>query len=223
MGIVEEVGAEVTHIKPGDRVVVPFNISCGSCWMCSRGLLRPVRDHPGARAGQGRGAVRLHLAVRLGARRPGRVPPGAAGPLRPDQGARRAHRRALPLPLRHPAHRLAGRRRTPTCRRGGTLAVLGLGPVGQFCARIGRHLGAERVIGVDLVPERLAMAARARRRGRSTCDEVDDVAARADRADRRPRPGRRHRRRRHGGARLAARQGRPGRGRACCRTRWPSR
>src|SRR4028118_1139830 len=37
MGIVEEVGAEVTHIKPGDRVVVPFNISCGSCWMCARG------------------------------------------------------------------------------------------------------------------------------------------------------------------------------------------
>src|SRR5512132_1092762 len=38
MGIVEEVGADVTHIKAGDRVVVPFNISCGSCWMCSRGL-----------------------------------------------------------------------------------------------------------------------------------------------------------------------------------------
>src|SRR5512144_757239 len=38
MGIVEEVGSEVTHIKPGDRVVVPFNISCGSCWMCTRGL-----------------------------------------------------------------------------------------------------------------------------------------------------------------------------------------
>ena len=38
MGIVEEVGSEVTHIAPGDRVVVPFNISCGSCWMCTRGL-----------------------------------------------------------------------------------------------------------------------------------------------------------------------------------------
>jgi threonine dehydrogenase-like Zn-dependent dehydrogenase len=38
MGIVEEVGPEVTHIKPGDRVVVPFNISCGHCWMCSRGF-----------------------------------------------------------------------------------------------------------------------------------------------------------------------------------------
>ena len=38
MGIVMEVGAEVTNIKVGDRVVIPFNISCGSCWMCSRGL-----------------------------------------------------------------------------------------------------------------------------------------------------------------------------------------
>src|SRR5262249_61720857 len=38
MGIVEEVGSEVTQLKPGDRVVVPFNISCGSCFMCTRGL-----------------------------------------------------------------------------------------------------------------------------------------------------------------------------------------
>ena len=37
MGIVEEVGADVHHISPGDRVVIPFNISCGSCWTCSRG------------------------------------------------------------------------------------------------------------------------------------------------------------------------------------------
>src|SRR6478672_11315498 len=38
MGIVEEVGAAVTNLRPGDRVVVPFNISCGECWMCQRGL-----------------------------------------------------------------------------------------------------------------------------------------------------------------------------------------
>ena len=59
---------------------------------------------------------------------------------------------------------------------GGTLAVLGLGPVGQFAARIGRHLGADRVIGVDLVPERLAMAAA---HGIEVLDarDVDDVAA----------------------------------------------
>ena len=57
---------------------------------------------------------------------------------------------------------------------GGTLAVFGLGPVGQFCARIGRHLGADRVIGLDLVPERLEMA---RRHGIETLDvsQLDDV------------------------------------------------
>src|SRR5881227_1783639 len=38
MGIVEEVGTDVTHVKPGDRVVIPFNISCGHCWMCGQGL-----------------------------------------------------------------------------------------------------------------------------------------------------------------------------------------
>ena len=92
MGIVEEVGAEVTHIRPGDRVVVPFNISCGSCWMCSRELYAQCETTQVRDAGQGRGAVRLHLPVRLGAGRPGRVPAGAAGALRPDQGPGR-HRR----------------------------------------------------------------------------------------------------------------------------------
>jgi threonine dehydrogenase-like Zn-dependent dehydrogenase len=59
---------------------------------------------------------------------------------------------------------------------GSTVAVLGLGPVGQFCTRIARHLGAERVIGVDSVPERLAMA---QRHGVETLDDsdVDDVAS----------------------------------------------
>src|ERR671937_791059 len=50
MGTVEEVGREVRHVRPGDRVVVPFNISCGECFMCSRGLFAQcertqVRDH----------------------------------------------------------------------------------------------------------------------------------------------------------------------------------
>ena len=57
---------------------------------------------------------------------------------------------------------------------GGVLAVLGLGPVGQFCVRIARHLGVERVIAVDLVPERLAMAGK---HGAELLDarDVDDV------------------------------------------------
>ena len=69
-----------------------------------------VRDHPGSRAGNGRRAVRLHEAVRPGAGGPGGVPARAAGALRPDQGARRPAGRALPVPLRRPADRVAGGR-----------------------------------------------------------------------------------------------------------------
>ena len=44
MGIVEDIGPGVNHIKPGDRVVIPFNVSCGSCWMCRRGLMSSARQ-----------------------------------------------------------------------------------------------------------------------------------------------------------------------------------
>src|SRR5436305_14865676 len=53
MGIVEQVGDAVTHVRPGDRVVIPFNISCGSCFMCSRGLFSPCETT--AVRGEGRG------------------------------------------------------------------------------------------------------------------------------------------------------------------------
>jgi threonine dehydrogenase-like Zn-dependent dehydrogenase len=157
MGIVEEVGPGVTHIKAGDRVVVPFNISCGSCWMCTRGLYAQcettqVRD-------QGKGAALFGYTSLYGA-----VPGGQAEYLRVPQ----AHFGPIKVPDAHTDQRwLYLSDILPTAwqavayadvPRGGTLAVLGLGPVGQFCARIGRHQGAERVIGVDLVPEHIAMA-----------------------------------------------------------------
>ncbi|MGH3361305.1 MAG: alcohol dehydrogenase catalytic domain-containing protein [Nocardioides sp.] len=53
MGVVEEVGSEVTHIKPGDRVVVPFNISCGSCWMCDRGYFAQCETTRNRKTGKG--------------------------------------------------------------------------------------------------------------------------------------------------------------------------
>ena len=73
MGIVEAVGSAVTNIAPGDRVVVPFNISCGHCYMCAPGPAVAVRDDAGARVRHRRGAVRLHQALRPGARRAGRA------------------------------------------------------------------------------------------------------------------------------------------------------
>ncbi len=175
MGIVQEVGPEVSHIKAGDRVVIPFNISCGSCWMCSRGLFAQCETTQNRTTGKGAslfGYTELY----------GSVPGGQAEYLRVPQ----AHFGPIKVPDEHPDERfLFLSDILPTAWQavefaevpaGGTLAVLGLGPVGQFSARIGRHLGAERVIAVDSVPERLAMA---RRHGIETLDsrEVDDVAA----------------------------------------------
>ena len=61
MGIVEEVGAEVTHIRPGDRVVIPFNISCGHCWMCARGYFAQCETTQVRDQGKGAGCVKVVL------------------------------------------------------------------------------------------------------------------------------------------------------------------
>ena len=103
MGIVEAVGAEVTHIRPGDRVVVPFNISCGHCWMCTHGLQSQcdtTQVHEHGTGGALFGYTKLYGQV---PGRAGRAAAGPPGPGRPDQGAPRSPRRALPVPLRRAA------------------------------------------------------------------------------------------------------------------------
>lgn len=158
MGIVEEVGAEVTHIKPGDRVVIPFNISCGHCHMCGMKLFAQcettqVRD-------QGMGAA-LFGYTKLYGEVPGaqaeylRVPQAQFGPVKVPHGPpdERFVYLSDVLPTSWQAVRYAD---VPD---GGTVAVFGLGPIGQMSARIARHLGY-RVIGIDGVQERLAMARR---------------------------------------------------------------
>ncbi len=173
MGVVEEVGAEVTHIKPGDRVVVPFNISCGSCWMCSRGLFAQCETTQNRAQGKGAslfGYTELYGSVPGGQAEYLRVPQAHFGPIKvPDEGADERYLYLSDI--------------LPTAWQGvayadvpeeGTLAVLGLGPVGQLAGRIAVHQG-RRVIGVDRVPERLDLA---RSFGMETIDldEVDDVA-----------------------------------------------
>ncbi|MDQ3465237.1 MAG: glutathione-dependent formaldehyde dehydrogenase [Actinomycetota bacterium] len=157
MGMVEEVGSAVTHISPGDRVVIPFNISCGHCWMCSRGLFAQcettqVRE-------QGKGAALLGYTTLYGAVPGGqaeylRVPQAQFGPIKvpSDHADERFLYLSDVLPTAWQAVQYAG---VPD---GGSLAVLGLGPIGQMAVRIARHLGVERVFGVDSVPERLALA-----------------------------------------------------------------
>ncbi|RLP75198.1 glutathione-dependent formaldehyde dehydrogenase [Micromonospora sp. BL4] len=173
MGIVEEVGPEVTRLKPGDRVVVPFNISCGSCWMCQRQLYAQCETTQVTSQGKGAalfGYTSLYGSVPGGQAEYLRVPQAHFGPITvPQTGADERYLYLSDiLPTAWQAVKYAD---TPP---GGTLAVFGLGPVGQFCARIGRHLGAGRVIGLDLVPERLELA---RRHGIEVLDvrELDDV------------------------------------------------
>jgi threonine dehydrogenase-like Zn-dependent dehydrogenase len=159
MGIVEEVGAEVSHIKPGDRVVVPFNISCGHCFMCRQGLQSQCETTQ-VRA-KGKGAALLGYTKLYG-----QVPGGQAEYLRVPQ----AHYGPIPVPQGPPDERFVYLSdvlptawqavRYAAVPEGGSVAVFGLGPIGQMCCRVAKHLGAGQVIGVDLVPERLALAAK---------------------------------------------------------------
>ncbi|WP_229074903.1 zinc-dependent alcohol dehydrogenase [Actinoplanes sp. DH11] len=174
MGIVEEVGPEVTHIKPGDRVVIPFNISCGYCWMCKRGFFAQCETTQNVDQGKGAslfGYTKLY----------GQVPGGQAEYLRVPQ----AHFGPIKVPDHHPDERYLFLSDVLTTswqaakyadvQPGDTVFVTGLGPIGQMTARIARHLGAARVIASDSVPERLEMA---RRHGIETLDDSDvDVPA----------------------------------------------
>lgn len=160
MGVVEEVGPEVRNLKVGDRVVVPFGIACGRCFMCERGLqsqceATQVREHDKGAALFG--YTRLYGSVPGGQAEYLRVPFAHYGPVVvPDDGEPDERYLYLSdvLPTAWQAVEYAD---VPP---GGTVTVLGLGPIGQMAARVALHRGAERVIGVDLVPERLAMAAR---------------------------------------------------------------
>jgi threonine dehydrogenase-like Zn-dependent dehydrogenase len=158
MGIVEEVGTAVTHIRPGDRVVVPFNIACGTCWMCERQLYAQCETTQVREYGTG-GALFGYTKLY------GQVPGGQAEYVRVPQ----AHFGPIAVPHEGPDDRFLFLSDVlPTAWQaveyadipvGGSAAVFGLGPIGQMSARMARHRGA-RVIGVDLVSARLDMARR---------------------------------------------------------------
>lgn len=157
MGVVESVGDAVTNVKPGDRVVVPFNIACGECSMCLKGLTTQcettrVREYD-------RGAAMFGYTKLYG-----HIPGGQAEYLRVPH----ANFMAKKIPSTHSDDRyLYLSDVLPTAWQAvkyanipenDTVAVFGLGPIGDMACRVAKHLGAVNVIGIDLVPERLARA-----------------------------------------------------------------
>jgi threonine dehydrogenase-like Zn-dependent dehydrogenase len=173
MGIVEEVGGEVSHIAAGDRVVIPFNIACGHCFMCGQGLHSQCETTQVREEGMGAalfGYTKLYGEVPGGQAEFLRVPQAHFGPIKVPEGPPDERFLYLSdvLPTAWQAVEYAA------IPPGGSVVVLGLGPIGDMSARVALQRGAERVIGVDLVSERVE---RARRRGVEALDsrEHDDI------------------------------------------------
>lgn len=172
MGIVVETGSGVTNLAVGDRVVVPFQIACGSCWMCSRDLQTQCETTQMRETGMGAalfGYSSLYGAVPGGQAELLRVPHADYGPIKIESDLDDDHfvylSDVLPTAFQGLEYSAVG--------EGDTLLVIGLGPIGDMAARLALHRGV-RVIGADLVPERLARSAA---RGAETYDVTKvDVA-----------------------------------------------
>jgi threonine dehydrogenase-like Zn-dependent dehydrogenase len=164
MGEVVEVGADNKKLKVGDRVVVPFTISCGECFFCKRGFYsgcersNPNREMAAKLWGNSPAGL-FGYSHLLGGYAGGqaeylRVPYADVGPLKVPAGM--SDEQALFLSDIFPTGYMAAE--FCNIQGGDTIAIWGCGPVGQFAIRSAFLLGAERVIAIDTVPERLAMA-----------------------------------------------------------------
>ncbi|MBV9957252.1 MAG: glutathione-dependent formaldehyde dehydrogenase [Acidobacteria bacterium] len=177
MGEVVEVGSEVTNLKPGDRVVVPFTISCGNCFFCQKELWS-LCDNSNPKASIAEklygyspaglfGYSHMTGGYAGGQAEYLRVPFADVGPLKipeelPDE-------KVLFLSDIFPTGYMAAE--NCSIEGGDTVAVWGCGPVGQFAIKSAWMLGAGRVIAIDEVPERLQMA---RDEGKAETLDFDD-------------------------------------------------
>ncbi len=165
MGVVREIGPEVSTLAVGDRVVVPFNVSCGTCWMCDQGLYSQCETTQNREHGTGAslfGYSKLYGQVPGGQAEMLRVPFADTLPIKVPHGPSDDRFLFLSdvLPTAWQAVEYAD------VPQGGTLLVIGVGPIGDMACRIALHRGV-RVIAVDRVPERLARVAG---RGAETID-----------------------------------------------------
>ncbi len=144
-GVVEEVGSEVTSVRPGDRVVAPFNIVCGDCWFCKRGQTSLCEDFRNLGAGEMGGGLGGTHAERL------RVPNADRNLLKIPDGIE--DERALflgdILTTGYYAAAIAG------IEPGDTVAVVGAGPVGFFAAQAARLHDPAKVLVLDMQQDRL--------------------------------------------------------------------
>lgn len=165
MGEVVEIGKEVKNLKVGDRVVVPFTISCGECYFCQKEMFSLCdNSNPNAeiaRKAMGHSPAGLFGFSHMLGGYPGgqaeylRVPFADVGPLKVPEGIE--DEKVLFLSDIFPTGYMAAE----NCgiEEGDTVAIWGCGPVGQMSIQSAWMLGAGRVIAIDMVPERLAMAA----------------------------------------------------------------
>lgn len=178
MGEVVEVGRDVRNLKVGDRVVVPFNIACGDCFFCRKQLFS-LCDRSNPNADQARKAMGQSPSGLFGYSHmlggfPGgqaeylRVPYADVGPIKVPTGI--PDEQVLFLSDIFPTGYMAAE--NAEIEEGDTVAVWGCGPVGQFAIQSAWMFGAGRVIAIDNVPERLALAAS---KGRAETINFDDV------------------------------------------------
>ncbi|WP_392971521.1 alcohol dehydrogenase catalytic domain-containing protein [Streptomyces sp. LN245] len=181
MGVVEYAGSEVHALKPGDRVVIPFNVPCRDCHMCDRGLDSQCETTQVRERGTGAslfGYTKLYGQVPGGQAELMRVPFGNRLPIKVPDGPPDDRYVYLSdvLPTAWQAVEYAD------IPEGGTVTVLGLGPIGDMATRIARHRGAGLVIGIDPVADRLSRASAhgvtcfdARREGTELTEAVHEL------------------------------------------------
>jgi threonine dehydrogenase-like Zn-dependent dehydrogenase len=166
VGEIVETGSKVTNLNHGDRVVVPFPISCGECWYCKQGLWSLCdNSNPNSwmqeklygDTGAGIfGYSHLYGGYSGGQAEYVRVPYADIGLQKIPEGL--GDEQVIFLTDIFPT----GYQAAVNCdiKQGDTVAVWGCGPVGLFAMKSAMHLGAGRVIGIDRFPERLEMARR---------------------------------------------------------------